>query len=66
MPEKKPKVSYFAQLLENTKMLKEIFQLIIDNKKWWLLPFFFVFATLSLFITLVGGGAVLPAIYAIF
>lgn len=66
MTDKKPKLSYLSQLFENTKMLKEIFQLILDNKKWWLMPFFFVFAILSLFITLVGGGAVLPAIYAIF
>ncbi|ATH09264.1 hypothetical protein BIY24_15330 [Halobacteriovorax marinus] len=50
----------------NNKMLKEIFLLIKKNKKWWLMPIFFVFAILSLFLTLAGGSSILPAIYALF
>lgn len=53
-------------LTANNKMLKEIFLLIKKNKKWWLMPIFFVFAILSLFLTLAGGSSILPAIYALF
>jgi hypothetical protein len=37
-----------------------------QNKKWWLLPIYFVFVILSFFLLMVGGGSVLPAIFAIF
>ncbi|MDP7322301.1 MAG: DUF5989 family protein [Bacteriovoracaceae bacterium] len=47
-------------------MLKEIFLLIKENKKWWLMPIFMVLAFLSLFIVLAGGNSILPAIYALF
>lgn len=53
-------------LKANNKMLKEIYLLIKKNKKWWLMPIFFVFAILSLFLTLAGGSSILPAIYALF
>lgn len=51
---------------ENKKLLIEIYNMIKTNKKWWLMPIFFVFAFLTLFLTLAGGGSVLPAIYALF
>ena len=60
------KKSYKQRFKENTSMLVEIFVLIKKNKKWWLIPIYLVLAFLSLFITLFGGGGVLPAIYALF
>lgn len=54
------------QLGENTRILKELFSLIRQNKKWWLLPILAVFAVLSFLMVLVGGTSVLPAIYALF
>ena len=60
------KISFKAKYQQNIKLLKEIFRLICENKKWWLLPIYFVFVILSFFLLMVGGGSVLPAIYAIF
>lgn len=54
------------RLRENNRLLNEIFGLIVQNKKWWLLPIFFVFSILSMFLALLGGSSVLPAIYALF
>lgn len=60
------KISFKTKYQQNIKLLKEIFRLICENKKWWLLPIYFVFVILSFFLLMVGGGSVLPAIYAIF
>lgn len=60
------KISFKTKYQQNIKLLKEIFRLICENKKWWLLPIYFVFVILSFFLLIVGGGSVLPAIYAIF
>ena len=60
------KKSFKESLKENTQILKEIFQMIKDHKKLWLMPIFLVFAFFSLFLSLIGGGSVLPAIYALF
>lgn len=60
------KKGYKDRLKENKQILSEIYQMIKENKKWWLMPIFFVFGFLTLFLTLAGGGSVLPAIYALF
>lgn len=60
------KLSLAAKFKQNYLMLNEIFILLKTHKKWWLMPIFFIFAILSMFIVLVGGGSILPAIYAIF
>lgn len=60
------KQSLKTRMKANNKLLKEIFLLIKENKKWWLMPIFLVFAFLSLFLTLAGGNSILPAIYALF
>ena len=60
------KKSYLERLKESKSILLEIYSMIKENKKWWLMPIFIVFAVLTLFLTLVGGGSVLPAIYALF
>ena len=38
----------------NREVLREIFLLIMINRKWWLLPFFLLLAFLSLFIGMTG------------
>ncbi|MBK24125.1 MAG: hypothetical protein CME70_09010 [Halobacteriovorax sp.] len=60
------KKSYKERIKENKQILSEIYMMIKTNKKWWLMPIFMVFAFLTLFLTLAGGGSVLPAIYALF
>lgn len=65
-PNQPEKLSLMAKFKQNFRMLKEIFVLLKTHKKWWLMPIFFIFAVLSMFIVLVGGGSILPAIYAIF
>jgi hypothetical protein len=60
------KKSYKETIKENKQVLGEIYVMIKTNKKWWLMPIFFVFAFLTMFLTLSGGGSVLPAIYALF
>ncbi len=59
----KPKKSRFES---NIELLMELYILIKENKKWWLLPFLFVLAFLGLFISLTGNQSILPAIYALF
>jgi hypothetical protein len=60
------KRSLRERLRENNAMLREIYSLIMVNKKWWLLPIFVVLALLSTFLVLAGGHSILPAIYALF
>lgn len=60
------KDSFKKRITENSKMLSEIFKLIVENKKWWLMPIFMVFGLLSFFAVLAGGNSILPAIYALF
>jgi hypothetical protein len=60
------KRSLRERLRENNAMLREIYSLIMINKKWWLLPIFVVLAFLSTFLVLAGGHSILPAIYALF
>jgi hypothetical protein len=60
------KKSYKETIKQNKQILSEIFEMIKTNKKWWLMPIFFVFAFLTMFLSLAGGGSVLPAIYALF
>lgn len=57
---------YIRQLKKNYGFLTNIWNLILKNKKWWLIPFFMVLCLLTFAVTIIGGGAILPAIYAIF
>ncbi|MFC1698406.1 DUF5989 family protein [Candidatus Omnitrophota bacterium] len=56
----------FSRLKNNKDLLIELFILIKENKKWWLLPFLLVLALLGLFVSLTGNQSILPAIYALF
>jgi len=57
---------FYVNLKKSLKFLKEIWGLILKNKKWWLIPFFIVLCFFVIILVIVGGGAILPAIYAIF
>jgi len=50
----------------NRSVLLALFQMIRQNRKWWLMPIFLVLSFLSLFVSLTGTSSVLPAIYALF
>lgn len=50
----------------NKEILWQILILIIENKKWWLLPLLVILMFLGLFVSLTGSQSILPAIYALF
>lgn len=54
------------RIKKNNQLLIQLFQMIVETKKWWLLPILFVLGLLSLFAALTGSSSVLPAIYALF
>ncbi len=54
------------RIKKNNELIVQLFQMIVETKKWWLLPILFVLAMLSLFAALTGSSSVLPAIYALF
>lgn len=60
MPKKK------SAFNKNLDVLWQILILIKENKKWWLLPLFFLLLVLSVFVSLSGNQSILPAIYALF
>jgi len=48
------------------EFLKDIFGLLKERKKWWLLPIIAVLLLISGLIIFTSGSAVAPFIYAIF
>lgn len=48
------------------ELLLKMFILIVQTRKWWLLPFLFILALLSIFFSISGNHSILPAIYALF
>lgn len=55
-----------SKISSNRELLIELFLMIKEHKKWWLLPLLLVLAFLSIFVNLAGNSAILPAIYALF
>jgi len=51
---------------KNFELLKELFFLILHQKKYWLLPFLLLLGFLGVFVSISGNTSVLPAIYALF
>lgn len=51
---------------KNNELIIQLFLLIKENKKWWLLPMLAVLALLGLFTGMSGNQSILPAIYALF
>jgi hypothetical protein len=49
----------------NRNVVAELFDLLKENKKWWLLPIVFMMLTLGLLV-LLGGTAAAPFIYTLF
>jgi len=46
--------------------MKEIFQYLVSNKKYWLFPIVIVLLLLSLIIVFAGSSALSPFIYTLF
>lgn len=46
--------------------VKQLFQLLIEKKAWWMIPMVTVFLLLGLLIVLTHGSALSPFIYALF
>ena len=55
-----------SKINQNNKIIKSLFEYIMENKKWWLIPFFIVLAFFVLFIIFAGNNSVMPTIYALF
>lgn len=51
---------------KNRDLLWFMLVLLVQNKKWWLIPMWFLLALLGLFVSLTGNTSILPAIYALF
>lgn len=72
MTDEQPNVPSRPERLKNKKinsnkeLLIELFLMIKEHKKWWLLPLLMVLAFLSIFVNLAGNSSILPAIYALF
>ena len=62
----KPERLKKKRIQSNKDLLLELFLMIKEHKKWWLLPLLFVLAFLSIFVNLAGNSSILPAIYALF
>ncbi len=52
--------------MSKSNTIKEIYQLLMEKKAWWLVPMVSVFLVLGLLIVLTSGSALSPFIYALF
>lgn len=55
-----------SRLRQNYEIIKLLFKFIMENKKWWLIPFVLVLALFGLFVSFVGNSSVMPLLYALF
>jgi hypothetical protein len=46
--------------------IKQLFELLMEKKLWWMIPMVSVFLLLGLLIVLTHGSALSPFIYALF
>lgn len=53
-------------ILSRFKIIKEFWLFIKDNKKWWLLPLFFIIFILTIFLWFISASPIAPIIYTIF
>jgi hypothetical protein len=60
-------LSEFEELNQesSTGTTRELWQFIVENKTWWMLPILFVFGMFGILIALSGTG-MLPFVYTIF
>ena len=52
--------------MSRTRVLNEIRQYMMDNKKYWLAPIVIVLVTIGVLLAVVGGSALAPFIYTLF
>ena len=52
--------------MEKLTIILELFEFIIENKKWWLMPIVILLILFGTLIVLAEGSAIAPFIYAIF
>jgi hypothetical protein len=52
--------------MNKISILKELFEFLINNKKWWLIPIALILVMFGTIIVLAEGSALAPFIYAIF
>lgn len=55
-----------SEINQNNKIIKLLFEYIMENKKWWLIPFLIVLAFFGIFISFVGNSSVMPILYVLF
>ena len=55
-----------GRLRQNYEVIKVLFKFIMENKKWWLIPFVLILALFGLFVSFVGNSSVMPLLYALF
>lgn len=55
-----------GRLKQNYEVIKLLFKFIMENKKWWLIPFVLILALFGLFVSFVGNSSVMPLLYALF
>lgn len=60
------KIKNKSRIRQNYEIIKLLFKYIMENKKWWLIPFLLVLAFFGLFISFVGNSSVMPILYALF
>lgn len=52
--------------MSKSNTVKQIFQLLLERKAWWLVPMVVVFLLVGLLIVATNGSAISPFIYALF
>jgi hypothetical protein len=55
-----------GRLRQNYEVIKLLFKFIMENKKWWLIPFVLILALFGSFVSFVGNSSVMPLLYALF
>ncbi len=55
-----------GRLRQNYEVIKLLFKFIMENKKWWLIPFVLILVLFGLFVSFVGNSSVMPLLYALF
>jgi hypothetical protein len=52
--------------MSKTNTVKQVFELLMERKAWWLVPMVVVFILISILIVTTQGSALSPFIYALF
>jgi hypothetical protein len=52
--------------MSRARVLNEIWQYMMNNKKYWLAPIVIVLVTIGVLLAVVGGSALAPFIYTLF